>query len=445
MLDKTGVPRRIGRLLPILVVVLVSMMAVVALGWSATSRSAQAQERSRPDRSEVVGQAIPPSAQYVLIAWNDLGMHCMNEPFENWASLPPANTLYAQLLRRGSEPGLVTTGVTLEYRIRDNTYSVGKTDFWTHVKALMGLDLQPNEGITGSYLTGTMHLSGDHFVVEAIPLTPYLDSNPNSLYPYQFAEITAKDAVTGQVLATTTTVAPVSTEMNCKTCHVDGLEDVATGNVDTNILTLHDQENGTDLMGNRPVLCAKCHNSPPLVPFGFTGQADLPGLSPAIHGKHADKTNDCYLCHPGPVTQCQRGVMRANGIVCTDCHGSVAAVANPARRPWVDLPSCAMSGCHESQFGENAGKLYHQSAGHGGLYCAACHGTQHAPVPSLQPNDNVQNINLQGFVGTLRKCSVCHLATPDEAGPHGLTAAQVSPGASPTGTATYLPLVARRR
>ena len=37
----------------------------------------------------------------------------------------------------------------------------------------------------------------------------------------------------------------------------------------------------------------------------------------------------------------------------------------------------------------------------------------------MQPNDNVQNIALQGTSGVLRKCDVCHGYTPASGGPHG--------------------------
>jgi hypothetical protein len=35
-------------------------------------------------------------------------------------------------------------------------------------------------------------------------------------------------------------------------------------------------------------------------------------------------------------------------------------------------------------------------------------------------NDNVQNIALQGYAGTLNKCEVCHGIVPSAPGPHGL-------------------------
>jgi len=69
---------------------------------------------------------------YILIAWNDLGMHCANQDFSKVVVLPPFNTLYAQVIKKGSVsalPQVLTDSLTLSYEIPGNTYSVGKTNF----------------------------------------------------------------------------------------------------------------------------------------------------------------------------------------------------------------------------------------------------------------------------------------------------------------------------
>ena len=393
-------------------------------------------------------QRATASSAYVVISWNDLGMHCMNETYADLAVLPPYNTLWAQVVRKGTIPATVTNGVFVRYSIQDNTYSVGKTDFWTYAKALFGVDLAPNVGLTGATLSGRMKRAADHFVIEGVPLTPYRDSAPTpgqqNWYPYQMAQLVAKDKVSGKVLARTTPVAPVSTEMHCDNCHYDGaIDGIATGKVETNILTLHDRDQGTRLMTSRPVLCAGCHADNAL---GAPGQPGLPNLSLAMHGWHADvlmgsgpppagagasdgdgpgssatseMERTCYQCHPGLITQCLRDTMFSEGLTCLDCHGTMADVADPARRPWIDLPRCGS--CHEAQFAENPGLRYRDSVGHGGMYCEACHGSPHAILPTIQANDNLQSIRLQGHPGTLRDCHVCHGATvPGGLGPHGL-------------------------
>ena len=204
------------------------------------------------------------NSPYVLLAWNDLGMHCYNLDFKDIAVLPPYNNLWAQVVKIGDPPQIITTGVSVSYAFPDNTYSVGKTNFWTYAQPLFGLKapLTPNIGLTGKGLAGSMDVKADHFQADGIPLTEYSDSAPTVRNPFQLATVIATDTRTGQEIARLTTVAPVSTEMHCDNCHNDNgraARGIATGNVSTNILTLHDQDIGTDLMGSRPVLCASCH------------------------------------------------------------------------------------------------------------------------------------------------------------------------------------------
>ena len=266
-----------------------------------------------------------------------------------------------------------------------------------------------------------MDLRGDHFVAEGIPLTEFPDSAPSTPYPYQLSTIIVRDAATNAELARATVVAPVSTEMHCDYCHADhGIANpnIATGSVEQNILTVHEDEN---LMSRRPVLCASCHASNAL---GLPGRAGVPSLSHAMHDKHADVVHPgltgCYSCHPGPRTQCLRDVMAQKGMDCTSCHGSVATVAqNP--NPWLNEPRCDSAACHGSGYALDQ-PLYRNSKGHGGLYCEGCHDSPHAIAPSRQPNDNIKFIALQGTPGTLQRCTVCHTSWPTAPGPHGMLA-----------------------
>ncbi len=388
--------------------------------------------------------------RYVVLAWNDLGMHCYNRDFQDLAVLPPFNTLWAQLIKVGDPPQIITSGVNLTYRFPDNTYSIGKSNFWDYDVPLFGVDLPPNVGLTGKGLSGTMDLHDDHFVAEGIPLTEFSDSDPTTPYPYQLADIVAFDASSGAELARVTTVAPVSTEMHCDDCHYDGgVEEIATGKVETNILTLHDEENEEEyppghegaLMERRPILCAECHSSNALGPAGV-GVIGLPSLSHAIHEEHDDKVpatiEGCYQCHPGPQTKCLRDVMSTDhGMDCIDCHGTMEDVAeNP--EPWLNEPRCDNAACHGSAYQQDQA-LYRQSKEHGDIYCAACHDSPHAITPSSQPNDGLKFIAWQGFNDTLQACTVCHATMPQGDGPHG---------SSPTpilGLREYLPFVSHQK
>jgi hypothetical protein len=371
-----------------------------------------------PAALEPGAAASQPLGDYVLIGWNDLGMHCSNKNFGDLCVLPPYNNIWATLIRRGSPstpPAVVSTGYSVTYGFAANSYSVGKTDFWSYENLIFGVNLPDNVGLTGKGLTGTLDWTTDRFEAPGVPLTPYDDADLLHEQPYQLAQLHAFDALNNQI-ASTEIVVPVSNEMMCAGCHTPQ----AGETVEHAILRRHDDEEGTHLQTSRPVLCANCHASNAL---GLPGQPGLPSLSEAMHKRHAEQTNDCYRCHPGPVTQCLRDVMsQQHGMTCQSCHGSVLNVATTieqGRRPWLDEPRCGT--CHGAAFSESPGTLYRMSHnGHGGLYCSTCHNSPHAILPTREERDNRQTIALQGMSGTLRNCTVCHGTVPSMPGPHGL-------------------------
>lgn len=380
---------------------------------------------------------------YVVLAWNDLGMHCYNRSFRDLAVLPPFNTLWAQVIRRGDPPQVVSDGIRVTFSFPDNTYSSGKSNFWDYDVPLFSVDLPANVGLTGTGLAGDMEPRSSYFVAEGIPLTEFRDSDLGTPYPYQLATIAVHEIATGSLLAQSIVVAPVSTEMNCDDCHYDGgVEGIATGVIETNILTLHDREHADEyppgsgglLMDRRPILCASCHASNAL---GMPPVGEIPSLSNAMHAKHSEEApsslQGCYQCHPGPQTQCLRDVMSQAGMDCVDCHGDMSHVAqNPD--PWLNEPRCDNSACHGSAY-EQDQALYRMSQDHGGLYCAACHDSPHAIAPSAQANDQIKFLALQGYPGTLQECVVCHTVAPTEAGPHGITSSPLE--------RIYLPSIVR--
>ncbi|MEJ2634921.1 MAG: hypothetical protein P8184_06475, partial [Calditrichia bacterium] len=290
--------------------------------------------------------------KYIIIGWNDLGMHCANKDFQTLAVLPPYNNLMAQVIRLGdanSLPQVVTDGLRVTYEVPGNTYSVGKTNFWSYEDKLFGVSLPDNIGLKGAGLSGDMELVTDHFFREGIPLTPFPDNDLTHEHPYQLALLKVYDSQ-NNLLAETQPVIPVSNEINCVSsgCHTS----------EQQILDRHGEElNST----NTPVLCANCHADPAL---GTTGGGEAPIFSRAIHSRHANITNDCYKCHPGPNTQCLRGAMYQKGMKCQDCHGDVANVANSisnGRTPWLEEPSCGAAECHGPDYAEESGKLFRQS------------------------------------------------------------------------------------
>lgn len=365
-------------------------------------------------------QQQPSLTSYVVLGYNDLGMHCMNQDFSQLCILPPYNSLHAQVIRRGVEPRVISSGVTVKYRIPNNTTSVTKTNFWQYAPALFGVSLAPDVGLTGSTLEGTMSPTGNNdWAATGIPVTPIDDDG--LLNPYPLASIQVESA--GVPVATTRAVVPVSWEISCNLCHAPGAPGPA---VDADILQKHDQLHGTSLLNNRPVLCASCHADPAL---GTAGVPGIPSMSHAMHGSHANRmhavtamglTNTCYACHPGFKTNCQRDVHFGKGITCTNCHGNMAAVANPARTPWASQPTCGS--CHASRqpefVFEEPGKLFKDSVGHGNVHCTACHSSPHAITPAMTVEDNIQSIEHQGYPGVISKCTVCHTSQPNETFEH---------------------------
>lgn len=349
----------------------------------------------------------------VVLAWNDLGMHCMNEDFSEICILPPYNTLCATVIDRSTdEPRILTSGVTITYGVPGNTHSADKTNFWTYAQALLGASPAPNVGLTGNGLTGTMvPAAGQNWwTATGIPITPIDDTG--KLNPYNLALVSAKPSA--GALALTRAVVPVSWEMRCDLCHKTAGISTAT-----DIINKHVAKHTTDTPLTRPVLCAQCHAEPNL---GTTGDPGVPSLSQAMHGSHASRmaaaglANPCYACHPGVQTQCLRDVHYSKGMTCVDCHGDMNAVADPRRRPWVDEPKCGSPTCHHkagSEY-EQSGARYRDSHGHSNVACPACHGSPHAIAPSVEPNDNVQAIALQGHAGTIDTCTVCHRQQPGD-------------------------------
>ena len=273
----------------------------------------------------------PPQQNYILTAWNDLGMHCMDSDYSVFSILPPYNNLHAQLKRK--DGSLVTSGIELTYESTTgvdggiNTYSHGKTNFWDHAASFFGATLAPDVGLKGNPAPSTqpaaLALNPDQgwWEAEGIPLTPYNDDGSKNFYP--LVKVVARDA-SGQVLASANVVLPVSDEMDCRLCHgSNASRDDAKprgGWVDDpnpekdyrlNVLRLHDEKQPDAVRdrlsrlqglgyaydpagleatarGGTPMLCAACHKSNALPGVGL-------GIKPftsAIHHPQEARQRD---------------------------------------------------------------------------------------------------------------------------------------------------------
>ncbi len=413
-------------------------------------------ERCADTRQVIVGEpptGLPPmvseqaapgtpeagDGDHVVIAVNDLGMHCADLGSYPFSILPPFNTLNAHVIRRGTSGSnapqvLDDSIVDLFYSAASNpndpvgpdsinstsqNWPVGspadaaivrKSDFWdsfqdtgqTIVELLFGLGAgngpDPDMGLFGATMPGITdpyydnepqpfsHFNVDQrwFTAEGIPMISVDDQGRFNSYPLMRVQAVAK--ATGQVLATSDAVVPVSTEVDCRDCHTLGtvgadpaaralsplfMAPATPDRVDVeaaakhNILALHDFKHGTPfLLEDKPVFCAACHGSNAL---GTTNAPGVRGnMSNAMHGFHGrlqmdtagelvrdghgepvllntsiETSNDqslfptgpgipmeqnCFSCHPGKITQCFRGAMYTAGQTCDNCHGDMLAV-----------------------------------------------------------------------------------------------------------------------
>jgi hypothetical protein len=347
---------------------------------------------------------------YTLLAWNDLGMHCMDGDFSVFSILPPYNNLHAQLVSN-STTKVVTQGVTVTYEAMAdpdgsiNSSSSNKTNFWQHVKDLFGAEPAADVGLTGNRTASTvpqqmaLKATDNMFVAEGIPITPYDDAGKKNTYP--LVKVVARDTA-GRVLAQSRVVLPVSDEMSCASCHASGASADAMPtsgwayqadserDYKMNVLRLHDdkqagkaaytsalQAKGYSTAGlmatvnqGKPILCAACHASNALPGTGVVG---VKPLTEAIHSHHAmvkdaktgvlldsiTNRSACYQCHPGSETKCLRGAMGntvdAQGkatMDCQSCHGTMSNVGRAGRVGWLEQPNC--QACHHDGVRETA-------------------------------------------------------------------------------------------
>jgi hypothetical protein len=174
-----------------------------------------------------------PTAVWRAIAWNNLGMHCMDADFSVFSILPPFNNLYAQVVDPAGHLITNPAGVNVTYEaVADpdgsyNATSIGKTNFWQNVQALFGVPLAQDVGLAGNAMPGagnlpqamTFDATRSVFAGEGIPITPYDDAHGKN--PYPLMRVVVRDA-NGALLASTNVVLPVSDEMDCRACHASG-------------------------------------------------------------------------------------------------------------------------------------------------------------------------------------------------------------------------------
>jgi len=302
------------------------------------------------------------AANYQILGWNNLGMHCMDSDYSVFSVLPPYNTIECQLIVNGR---LATngSGYSVTYQaIADpsgsfNSTAMGKGNYFNYATALYGATLAPEAGLAGWNMPGlnntpqsmlfeqTNHPAAgvatpvNWFRAEGIPLSPYDDAHHKN--PYPMMRLIAKSGATP--IATNDIVLPVSDEMDCRACHASGSGPAAKpaagwvwiGSQERdfrlNILRLHDQHQfaqhaalyqaalaarGFNPLGlyrgvvadGKPVLCAACHASEAL---GAPSYSTIPPLTASVHSFHA------HVADPLLSTTLDSSANRA---ACYRCH-----------------------------------------------------------------------------------------------------------------------------
>lgn len=349
---------------------------VVAIGFLATASTLLADEGSH--RNSYSGGSSSGSAttsstnsSYKVIATNDLGMHCACPDFGGFVLLPPYNTIRAQVIRRGSDPSVVSSGVSVSYSFaEENDASLLADPYYATwidnaPKIFPGFQPVVNgkvQGLAGNGIEGTMtYNSTSHaWVAEGIPAYPVVTGTSKDVMsdplggpnrdPFLTANITVKDT-SGNVLATTSTVVPVAFG-GCCSCHLklaveNGYPATKEGSFEY-LGYLHGQNSShidfskIDPDGDGkpgPIRCSWCHwdpamgeSSAPGLEYVWPNFKILPGanftysdvrisqysFSDVLHRFHSQNqtvltefdpniANDCYACHPGNGTNCYRG------------------------------------------------------------------------------------------------------------------------------------------
>lgn len=431
-------------------------------GYVAEGINGRAPVKPKPAAIEPATVDIPAfdaaSASHVLVAFNSLGVVAMAGCDGSFSLALPGNTLRAVLMKRDVMPEVVTENVTITYAAPEGfAHPSARLDFWKYAGSLVGRPVPVDVSATGLAPDGVMTPGDKSFTADGIPVSPYPETG--GVNPYPVFTVTAKDATTGAVLATTKAVLPAATEMGCYACHggayrVDGVTGVADETA-RSILAVHDKRNGTSLASGarngQPVACQRCHPDGGANGAAATGRPELLSLSAAIHGFHASylagsDASACSKCHPtghAGITQAQRDNHAAAGIGCPRCHGyledhalsllvqekaagkkaaawlmgplaprSVPDVASVHPRvAWTQEPDCL--NCHKdftrpakdaSAFNvwtkDAAGLFRNRREETGNVPCAACHGSPHATFVAV--NDyglDIHNIAPMQYMG----------------------------------------------
>jgi len=327
----------------------------------------------------------------VVMASNDLGMHCACPGAEKMLLLPPFNTLRAQVIERGgSSPVLLSdpTDIRVEYDILENhdefnSYKPddpSKTDLrvdpyystWMEMMPKYGFGPAENasgaiQGLTGAGLAGEMHSQPEGWwEVIGVPAFPDASNSSNqekimvdplggpNRNPYLTGQVRVYEQATDALLAETSITVPVSFG-GCCSCH---LQLTADNGMDPNpdnsfalMGQLHERDSGINFAlldpdgdgVTGPVRCSVCHWDPAMgessPPGGYvdpgTG-ATLPvsqySFSDVLHRWHVE--NSAVLSYnPDLATDCYE-CHPSNQVMCYRGHHTNKTIGTDNHAVW---------------------------------------------------------------------------------------------------------------
>ncbi|MEN8207297.1 MAG: hypothetical protein ABFS24_15010 [Pseudomonadota bacterium] len=372
----------------------------------------------------------------VVMATNDLGMHCACPGSEYMLLLPPFNTLRAQVIERGGKSPVVLsdpTDIRVEYDVLENhdvfnSYKPDdpsktdlSTDFyystWMEMMPEYGFGLArvddggPNHGairgLTGAMLAGEMDAQVEGWwEVIGVPAFPDAHNSSNPEYimvdplggpdrnPYLTGEVNVYEQSSGDLLASTTTTVPTSFG-GCCSCHL-ALADATPGYTPDPessfdlMADLHERDSGINfgdpavLDPNNdgvpgPVRCSVCHWDPAM------GETSPPGgYVNATTGEALPISQYSFsdVLHRWHVENTE--VLSYNPDLATDCY------------------ECHPSNEVNCYRGHHTLKTLGQD--NHAVWCTDCHGDLHERVAEGQLANPWSE-------ATLPRCQDCHSAT----------------------------------
>jgi hypothetical protein len=255
------------------------------------------------------------SRDVIVVATNDLGMHCACPGSEYFMLLPPFNTLRAQVIERGGRSPVVLddpNDIRVEYDTVENTEESLRADpyyqTWMEMMPKYGFGPAENaqgliQGLTGATLDGEMEAKTGEgwWEVIGVPLFPDVSDNssladkvmidalgqdnPNR-NPYLSVNVNVYDQSNDNLLASATTVAPVAFG-GCCNCHLTVAEN-------------HGRPNPTPLDSFQ--VMGQLHEERSAVPADNT-HPGIPGINIALIDPDGDGKPGpvrCSSCHLDP-------------------------------------------------------------------------------------------------------------------------------------------------